>query len=153
MAEAWALVDVATGVHFCDFLTSYNAYEGSVSGHACMGDTCTGESTFPIPADGSVSYQMPGVFTVENGTITSVSAYSTYLAGGTYRKQLTLTGTATPGSDVMLLFGAHLARDYEWGNGKGAHEWPTGTASIGWLNYSGGSGNYQQKFAAFVVGP
>jgi uncharacterized repeat protein (TIGR01451 family) len=40
----------------------------------------------------------------------------------------------------MLLFGAHLARDYEWGTDKGAHEWPTGTANIGWLNYSGGSG-------------
>ena len=103
-------VDVSSGVHFVDFLTSYNAYEGSVNGHACLGDTCAGESTFPIPADGDVSYQMPGVFTVENGTITSVSAYSTIPAGGAIQKMVTLTGTATPGANVMLLFGAHLAR-------------------------------------------
>ena len=131
--------DVSSGVHFCDFLTTYNAYEGSVNGHACMGNSCTGESTFPIPADGDVAYQIPGVFTVENGTITSVSAYSTVLAGGSLSKLITLTGTATSAADVLILFGAHLARDYEWGADKGAHEWPTGTASIGFLNYSGGT--------------
>jgi hypothetical protein len=66
--------DNATGVHFVDFLTSYNAYEGSVNGHACDDGSCTSKSTFPIPADGDLSYQLPGVFTVENGAITSVSA-------------------------------------------------------------------------------
>lgn len=132
-------VDVSSGVHFCDFLTTYNAYEGSVNGHQCMGNSCTGESTFPIPADGDVSYQIPGVFTVENGTITSASAYSSVLAGGAIQKYITLTGTATSGADVLILFGAHLARDYEWGADKGAHEWPTGTAQLGFSNYSGGS--------------
>jgi uncharacterized repeat protein (TIGR01451 family) len=132
-------VDLSSGVHFCDFLTSYNAYEGSVNGKACTGGACTGESTFPIPADGDLSYQLPGVFTVENGTITSVSAYSTTPAGGGLQKRLTLTGTAKPGADVMILFGAHMARDYEWGNGNGAHEWPTGTANLGFSNYSAGT--------------
>jgi len=132
-------VDVSSGVHFCDFLTSYNAYEGSVNGHACMGNSCTGESTFPIPADADVSYQIPGVFTVENGTITSVSAYSSVPAGGGIQKYITLNGTATSGADVLILFGAHLARDNEWGTNKGAHEWPTGTANLGFGNYSGGS--------------
>ena len=134
-------VDVSSGAHFCDFLTSYNAYEGSVNGQACAGRTCTGESTFPIPADGDLSYQMPGVFTVENGTITGTSAYTTTLAGGSLSKQVTLTGTATSGADVMILFGAHLARDYEWGADRGAHEWPTGTGSLGFLDYSGGAGS------------
>jgi uncharacterized repeat protein (TIGR01451 family) len=132
-------VDLSSGVHFCDFLTSYNAYEGSVNGKACAGGSCTGESTFPIPADGDLSYQLPGVFTVENGTITSVSAYSTTPAGGGLQKRLTLTGTAKPGADVMILFGAHMARDYEWGADKGAHEWPTGTANLGFSNYSAGT--------------
>src|SRR5262249_26071666 len=105
--------------------------------HASAGSTYFGETTYPIPSDGSLSYQMPGVFTVENGTITSVSAYSTFVTGGVTEKVLTLTGTATPGGNVMILFGAHLARDYNWGDNKGAHEWPTGTASIGFTNYSG----------------
>ena len=133
--------DQPTGVHFCDFLTSYNAYEPSVTGHASAGRAYFGETTFPIPADGSLAYQRPGVFTVENGTISSVSTYSTYSTGGVIVKVLTLTGTAASGADVMLLFGAHLARDYDWGSDKGAHEWPSGTASIGFTNYSGGSGS------------
>jgi uncharacterized repeat protein (TIGR01451 family) len=133
--------DLSSGAHFVDFLTSYNAYEGSVNGNACKGNSCAGEMTYAIPADASLSYQLPGVFTVLNGSITSVSAYSTYLAGGALTKQVTLTGTSTSDADVMILFGAHLARDYEWGTDHGAHEWPTGTASIGFSGYSGGTGS------------
>jgi len=129
--------DNATGVHFCDFLTSYNAYDASVNGHVCDGGTCTGQSSFPVPTDPALAYQLAGVFTVENGAITSVSAYSTTISGGVTEKLVTLTGTATPGADVALLFGAHMARDYEWGKDKGAHEWPSGTATIGYVNYSG----------------
>ena len=131
--------DNATGVHFVDFLTSYNAYEGSVNGHACDNGSCTSKSTFPIPADGDLSYQLPGVFTVENGAITSVSAYSIDTGGPITEKAITLHGTATPGADVVILFGAHLARDYEWGHDKGARQWPSGTASVGFINYGTGS--------------
>jgi len=133
--------DEATGVHFCDFLTSYNAYEGSVNGHPCMSNTCIGQTTRLVPADASLPYQMPGVFTVVNGTITGISAYSTFSTGGVTVKTLTLSGTAaSSAADVMILFGAHMARDYEWGNNKGAHEWPSGTASLGFADYSGGAG-------------
>jgi len=131
--------DVSSGAHFVDFLTSYNAYEGSVIGKECMGGSCVGEMTYAIPADGSLSYQLPGVFTVLNGAISSVSAYSTDLSGGVIRKFITVSGTANSGGDVMLLFGAHLARDYEWGTDKGAHEWGYGTATLGFINYSAGS--------------
>jgi len=110
-----------------------------VNGNECMGSSCVGEMSYAIPADASLSYQLPGVFTVLNGAITSVSGYSTDLAGGIIRKFITVTGTAISNGDVMLLFGAHLARDYEWGTDKGAHEWPHGTATIGFINYSAGS--------------
>jgi uncharacterized repeat protein (TIGR01451 family) len=117
-----------------------------------MDNSCTGESTFPIPADGDVSYRIPGVFTVENGTITSASAYSSVVAGGGITKQITLTGTATSGADVLILFGAHLARDYEWGADRGAHEWPTGTATLGFINYSGGgSGSTNVKISDNIL--
>jgi hypothetical protein len=70
-------LDESNGVHFVDFLTSYNAYEGSVNGKGCIDNSCSSEMNYAIPADASLSYQLPGVFTVENGAITSVSAYST----------------------------------------------------------------------------
>jgi len=132
--------DNPTGVHFIDFLTSYNAYETSVDGHTCDGHACNGETTFPIPSDGTLGYQLPGVFRVENGAITSASAYSTTVSGGVTTKFITLTGTATPGADVILLFGAHASRDFDWGTNKGARQWPSGTASVGFLNFSGISG-------------
>jgi len=61
------------------------------------------------------------------------------LSGGVIRKFITVTGTANSNADVMLLFGAHLARDYEWGTDHGAHEWPMGTATLGFVNYSAGT--------------
>jgi uncharacterized repeat protein (TIGR01451 family) len=145
VGQTWSITlqydfhDVSTGVHFVDFLTTYNAYAGSVNGNECMGNSCSGEMTYAIPADASLSYQLPGVFTVLNGAISSVSAYSTDLSGGIIRKFITVSGTANSGGDVMLLFGAHLARDYEWGTDHGAHEWAMGTATIGFINYSAGS--------------
>lgn len=138
---SYDFADNGTGVHFIDFLTSYNAYETSVSGRTCDSHSCSGETTYPIPTDGTLGFQLPGVFTVENGTITNVSSYTTAVIGGVTTKFITLTGTATPGADVILLFGAHAARDFDWGTNKGARQWPLGTASVGFLNFSGISGN------------
>jgi len=146
VGNAWSITieydfaDQGTGVHFCDFLTSYNAYEASVTGQSAAGTSYFGESNKVIPADPALAFQLPGVFRVVNGTITNMSAYSTVSTGGVTVKQVTLSGTAVPGHDVLILFGAHLARDYEWGDGKGAHEWPSGVASLGFTNYSGGNG-------------
>src|ERR1041384_4020584 len=135
--------DNATGVHFFDFLATYNSSESSINGHECDARTCSGgANTFAIPSDPALfpspGYQVPGQFTVQNGTITSASAYSTVVSGGVTSKQITITGTATPGSDVVLLFGGHLSRDNEWGANKGAAQWPSGTAMMGYLAYSGG---------------
>src|SRR5437899_3954896 len=66
--------DANTADHFWDFLTTYSASEQTVLGSECAGHVCSGSpTTFPIPADPGLSYQIPGVFTVYNGTITNVS--------------------------------------------------------------------------------
>jgi len=157
VGTAWSITlqydfaDNSTGVHFVDFLTTYNAFEASVNGHASDGGASASESTFPIPSDPALAYQLPGVFTVENGTITNASVYTTDVSGGVTRKYITLTGTATPGAEVMLLFGAHIARDFEWGTDKGARQWPTGTASIGYVNYLGIAGHTNIKISDSIL--
>jgi len=90
--------------------------------------------------DPALSYQLPGAFTVYNGTITNVSAYTT-LSGSTIDKQLTITGVTDPGSsakDVLILFGGHLARDNEWGLNNGASSFPGASAKV-FLQFCGES--------------
>ena len=70
--------DGNTARHFYDFLDTYNASEPTVVGQECTNHTCSGTpTTFPIPTDTNLTYQLPSVFTVYNGTITNVSGYST----------------------------------------------------------------------------
>src|SRR4030095_15275458 len=60
--------DGNTSRHFYDFLDTYNASEPTVLGHECDSFNCSGTpTTFPIPTDSSLSYQLPGNFTVHNG--------------------------------------------------------------------------------------
>src|SRR5207244_1279843 len=102
------------------FLTSYSASEPTVMGQECANFNCSGApTTFPIPADTNLSYQLPGNFTVLNGAITNVSAYTT-ITGSSVEKQLTISGTVASGGgakDVLILFGGHLSRENEWGVG------------------------------------
>jgi uncharacterized repeat protein (TIGR01451 family) len=143
-------VDGNTPRHFYDFLDTYNASEPTVNGHECDTFNCSGSpTTFPIPADSSLSYQLPGYFTVFNGAITNVSTYSV-ISGSTIQKQLILSGVAASGGgakDVLILFGGHLARENEWGAGNGASSFPGASAKV----------NYQfcgeSSFGNFDVNP
>src|SRR4029078_6797778 len=103
---SWCIVikydfqDGNTSRHFYDFLSTYNASEHTVGGNECTNHVCGGApTTYPIPPDSSLSYQLPGVFTVYNGAITNVSTYTT-INGSTIDKQLTITGTTDPGSSA-----------------------------------------------------
>src|ERR1051325_1466078 len=143
--SAWSITiqydfqDVSSGAHIFDFLTTYNTSELNVSGHECDGGSCSGSAnTFSIPADGSLTYQIAGVFTVLNGSVTGGSGYRTASTGSSVTKSLTISGTST-GGDVIVLFGGHLARDNEWGSGGGAADLSGGTYTMGLVNYSGGS--------------
>src|SRR6185503_12734045 len=120
--------------------------------HECDSLTCTtGPNSFAIPADPALTYQIPGDFKVHNGSITSVSAYSTVSASGVTQKRVTISGV-TAGGDVAILFGLHLARDNEWGAGFGAAEWPSANGSFGFLDYSSGgsSGTFTVSRAGLI---
>ncbi len=112
---------------FIDSLATYDHTELGASGNGCSGYTCGAATTYPIPMDTNSNVpsgaQIPGNFTVFNGAITSVSGYTTIaLGGGSSRKQITLHGVAASGGvqDVIILFGAHMARENEWGAGNAA---------------------------------
>jgi len=154
--EPWCIVlrynfkDGNTPRHFYDFLGTYNASEPTVNGHQLDGFNCSEPPTlFPIPADPSLAYQLPGNFTVYNGEITDVSAYSV-VNGSTISKELTITGVTAPGTgarDVLILFGGHLARENEWGPGNGASSFPGASAKVTY-QFCGAS-----SFANFGVNP
>src|SRR5258705_6858805 len=57
-------------------------------------------------------------------------------------KLLTISGTvSTTTGNVVIVFGGHLARDNEWGAGKGAaDEQNASIYKIAFSNYSGGGG-------------
>jgi uncharacterized repeat protein (TIGR01451 family) len=142
--------DGNTSRHFYDFLSTYNSSESTVAGQECANFNCSGVPTmFPIPTDTSLPYQLPGNFTVYNGAITNVSAYST-ISGSTVEKQLTISGTTASGGgakDVLILFGGHLGRENEWGVGNGASSFPGASAKV-LYQFCGDS-----SFGNFAVNP
>src|SRR5262249_2855082 len=101
------------------------------------------------PLDGSLSYQLPGNFTVYNGAITNVSTYSV-ISGSTIDKQLTISGVTASGGgakNVLILFGGHLGRENEWGPGNGASSFPGASAKV-FYQFCGDS-----SFGNFAVNP
>jgi hypothetical protein len=112
------------GKHAVDYLGTWDqstlAPNGPGGADACVNvSPCSAPSTFPIPLDPTLTaanpgIQDPGVFTIYNGTITSVSAYTTT---GTYadtsETSITITYTAnTP--DVVIAFGGHISSRVDW---------------------------------------
>src|SRR5262249_767758 len=106
--------------YYFDFLTTYNIGEATVNGNECAGYNCTGApTTFPINPDSSLppGAQLPGVFTVYNGSITSMGSYSIIPGSHQQMKSVTMTGTTTGtgAQDVVVLFGVHMASQADWG--------------------------------------
>ena len=115
------------GKHATDYLMTFNATEGTAD--PCTGSgapTCVGPTTFPIPLDPSVS--LAGViqqggqnFTMYNGTITGVSAYTlTGTYAGTSKTSITVTFTATASGIAVIAWGGHISTRIDWGVGNSA---------------------------------
>ena len=112
------------GKHAFDYLTSYNRTMNGLNppstANPCLGiATCAGPSTFPIPTDANVTGagvpQIPGVFSIFNGAISSISPY-TFSSGtfaGDSTEQLTLTFTASSPT-VVLAWAAHVSTRLDW---------------------------------------
>lgn len=118
------------GKHTFDYLGTYDASTGAPNGPGgndpCSGvSPCASPTTFPIPDDPNIPVsitQLPGNFTMWNGTITSVSAYTlTGTYAGTSTTSITLTYSVDPGvTNVVLAFGAHIGTRLDWGVGNTA---------------------------------
>ncbi|PYI79676.1 MAG: hypothetical protein DME26_22990, partial [Verrucomicrobia bacterium] len=127
--------------YYFDFLTTYNLGEPTVNGFECFNQTCVGSpTTTPIPSDPSLppGTQLPGVFTVYNGSITSVSGYSLIVGSHQQHKSITIRGTGGSGaSDVVILVGLHMASLVNWGAGNGAADLPGGATGDVVANLTG----------------
>jgi hypothetical protein len=79
------------------------------------------------------AFQLPGNFTVYNGTMTGASYGADIINGGNITKQIILTGVTDPGGsakDVLIVYGAHLGRQTDWGAKLGAHYYPGGSGTM-----------------------
>ena len=130
------------GKHFMDSITTYNANESSVNGFECSGTVCGTATTYPIPTDATLpaGAQIPGDFTVYNGVVTNVSAYS----GTGNTRSITVYGVAAGGGgakDVVLLVGGHLSRENEWGLNNAASSVSGGSQGVSFNSSCNGGAN------------
>src|SRR6266496_3460461 len=130
------------GKHALDYITSYNR---TVAGDPCSGvGGCGSPSTFAIPPDTHTGLNLPPqttslsdgrwnqVFTMFNGTITSVTIADPAIPGatvpynltGTYAADsstsITVTFTATTSTSPVLAWGGHIANRKDWGANNSA---------------------------------
>ena len=112
-----------SGAHAIDYITTYNRTVANAN--PCLGvPGCGASATFAIPKDpqvdngsGSPITQLAGNFTLNGGTITSVSAYS-YPDGagfaGDKSAQIEITFNASVANPV-LAWGGHISTRVDWG--------------------------------------
>lgn len=108
------------GKHAIDYLTTYNTTETAAD--PCSGISgCGSPTTYAIPDDpNSTVSQIPGVFTLFNGTITALSAYTLSGSyGGDSSTSITITFTATSSTPVLAWAG-HIGSQIDWGIGNSA---------------------------------
>lgn len=130
-----------SGKRALDYLTTFDrtntlangnnpCNNGNQTPHCSLGTF----TTIPIPVDPDVTNgpngvpgggdditQVPGVFTLFGGTITSVSGYS--LSGvytGDSTRGITVNFTFGPSGKVVLAWGGHISRRFDWGIGSTA---------------------------------
>src|SRR3989304_7364600 len=107
------------GKHALDYLTSFNETETT---DPCSGVSgCGSPDTEAIPADPNSSVtQVPGNFTLYNGTVTGLSPYT--LSGnytGTSSTRITINFTPSV-SNPVLAWGGHIGSQTDWGIGNSA---------------------------------
>lgn len=139
-----------TSKHAIDYLTTYNRTE--VFADPCSGVASCGTATpFAIPADPNIPagiVQIPGVFTMWGGTITSVGVSPYYALSGTYAgsssTRITITFTSTE-TDPVLAWGGHIATQGDWANFGGSASNITGSPYHTRLIDLDGSGGNQDR--------
>src|SRR5438477_4064096 len=147
------------GDHALDYLTSYDRSE-KVGNDPCSGVAgCGSPTTFAIPADSHINLpaspddgRWNQVFTMFNGTITSVTP--TYTLTGTYSSDsstgLTITFTAASATPVMA-WGAHIATRKDRGATNSALATTGSPYHMRLLNLDGSGGNQDRSTSSSAV--
>jgi len=145
------------GLHALDYLTSFDRTEttadpcAGVSGCSLAGP----KDTFAIPADPNVTdagvTPIAGFFTMFNGDITSVSAYT---LSGTYtgnsKTRITINFTASAANPV-LAWGGHIATRLDWGFDKSAVTINGSPYHMRFIDLDGKGGNQDRSLSSDAV--
>ena len=121
------------GKHALDYLTTFDRTETQAMGdNPCSlinGCNLSSFSKFAIPKDTNITFtnpassQIPGFFTLYNGSITGISTNPSYALSGSYasdsQTSITIYFTATDSTPV-LAWAAHIASQIDWGTGNSA---------------------------------
>jgi hypothetical protein len=147
-----------SGKHALDYLTSYN--RTVTTADPCAGITgCGSATTFPIPPDPNVTgagvTPIGGqVFTLENGTIDTVSAYTltgTYAGSSSTSITISFTASGTGGTSATLAWGGHISTRTDWGLTNSAVAISGSPYHTRLLDIDGGGGNQDRSLSADAV--
>jgi hypothetical protein len=142
------------GKHAIDYVTTFNRTIGTAD--PCAGVSgCGSPTTFPIPVDANVTgagvTQIPGNFTMYNGTITAASAYTlsgSYAGDSSTRITLTFTaGSATP----VLAWAGHISTRTDWGMANSAVGISGSPYHTSLIELNGKGGNQDRAASASAI--
>jgi uncharacterized repeat protein (TIGR01451 family) len=141
--------------HAIDYLTTYNRTVANAN--PCLGVTgCGSPTTFAIPADPQVTgagvTPIAGNFTMYNGTITSVDAYTGGLNTfvGDNSRRITIHFTSTVANPV-LAWGGHISTRQQWGAANSAVAISGSPYHMRLIDLDGSGGNQDRSLSAAAV--
>ncbi|HEX9028249.1 MAG TPA: hypothetical protein VF823_03665 [Anaerolineales bacterium] len=158
----------STSEHAYDYLTSYNRTETTADACAGFLASCPTPATFPIPVDpvlatcttpyhaagtGGVP-QVPGNFSIYNGTITSAAYHGTHTCEGKsvqVNMVITFTVPVTATTDVVIAWGAHVAAEFDWGRGDSAHTINGSPYHMAEIALDGSGGNQDRSMSTDTI--
>ena len=149
-----------SGKHALDYLTSYDRTETVANGNdPCSGVTgCGSPTTFAIPPDPNMPLTASAddgrwnqVFTLFNGTITSVTPYTlTGAYSGDSSTSITITFTASSATPV-LAWGGHIGTRKDWGTNNSALAITGSPYHMRLLGLDGSGGNQDRSTSSSAV--
>ena len=148
--------------HAIDYLTDFDRTVSDANPCTSVA-VCGAETTFPIPADPTITgfTQIAGSFSMFGGTITAASAYglnpgSNNCPGGTPdfigtdTRCIELTFTATQ-SNPVLAWGGHIATRQNWGPGNSAVDISGSPFHTSLVALNGSGGNQDRSLSSDAV--
>jgi len=154
-----------TGEHAFDYLTTFNRSAPSADPCSDFLIPCPAPATFPIPVDpvlatcstpqhdpvGGGVPQLPGDFTIYNGTITDAAYVGTHTChDSAIQVSMIITFTSTA-PDTLIAWSAHIAPEFDWGNGESAHSISGAPYHMTFIDLDGSGGNQDRSMMTNAV--